>query len=140
MRRLAQKVFFFYLISKSDFFAFFRILGAILGVFWRPKSMKKSIVTTFFPMPFFDVFFLLIFYRFSKAANLDFIAPVEAKHYFLRNRRFRKRVKKSMKFQAFLEPKSSKNQSKRVSETTTFLDVVFFIAFFAYFGDFGSIC
>ena len=61
---------------------------------------------------FSDVFlcvFLLIFYRFSKAANLDFIAPVEAKHYFLLNRRFRKLVKKGMKFRAFLEPKSSKN-------------------------------
>ena len=89
----------------SEFLRFFHILGAILGVFRTPKSMKKSIVATCFPM-----FFLSIFYRFSKAANLDFIAPVEAKRYFLLNRRFRKLVKQGMKFRAFLEPKSSKNR------------------------------
>ena len=110
MRRLAQKVFFFYLISKSEFFPFFRILGAILGVFWRPKSMNKSIVATCFPMLFFDAFFPPIFYSSSKGANLDFIAPVEAKHYFLLNRRFRKLVKEGMKFGAFLEPKSSEKR------------------------------
>ena len=69
--------------------------------------MKKSIVATCFPMLFFDAFLLLIFYRFSKAGNLDFIAPVEAKHYFLLNRRVRELVKKKC-----LEPFWSPNQIK----------------------------
>jgi len=49
---------FFYLISKSEIFAFFRIFGPILGVFWRPKSMKKWIVATSFSMLFFMRFFI----------------------------------------------------------------------------------
>ena len=133
--------------KKCVFFTSFRKAKfCVFLQFWYDfrSSLEGKIDDTFDCGDLFsDVFFLLVFlssfYHFSKAANLDFIAPVEAKHYFLRNRRFRKRVKKSMKLGAFLEPKSSKIDKKGCSKLRHFF-MSFFLAFFAFFADFGSIC
>ena len=57
-RQPAPKVFFCYLLSESEFLRLFCDFCAILGVFWRVKTMKISIVVTCFLM--FSPMFALI--------------------------------------------------------------------------------
>ena len=73
-----------------------------------------------FSMLFFGCVFALIFCDFSKAWNLDFAAPVEAKHRISQNQRFRKPVEKMMILEAFLDEKSKKIREKIVFETMKF--------------------
>ena len=101
----------FFLAShgKSKFRDFFRF-GVDLGCLLEGKIGEKlDFVHAFFDVVFSCVFGF-IFYCFAKAVNLKNVALAQAKHQFLQNRRFRKRLEKSMKLGALLEPKFQENQ------------------------------
>ena len=80
----------------------------------EPKTLPKSIVKGFFPLYFpvpnlhrFFVDVYVIFMIFLKARTFKFIAPVEAKRYFLQDRSFEQH-----------RQKSSKNRPKTHSKST----------------------
>ena len=69
-----------------------------------PKTLPRPIFERFFGLCFpilnlhcFFIEFLSIVCQFFKARTLNFIAPVEAKRYFLQNRSFEENAKKQSK-------------------------------------------
>ena len=80
-------------------------------------------------MLFFEVVFSnvlgLIFYCFSKAVNLKDVALVQANHWFLQNRRFRKRRKNVTIWGPFLDAKTKKILLKNASKNTSAFEIKF---------------
>tara|TARA_B100000519_G_C13860435_1_gene258658 strand:- start:95 stop:340 length:246 start_codon:yes stop_codon:yes gene_type:complete len=75
-----------------------------------PKPIVKGFFALYFPIPSLRRFFVdvyVIFMLFLKARTFKFIAPVEAKRYFLKDRSFEQHTQKS-----------SKNRPKTHSKST----------------------
>ena len=84
-----------------------------------PKTLPKPIFERFFGLCFpilnlhcFFIEFLSIVCQFFKARTLNFIAPVEAKRYFLQNRSFEENAKKIFQKPARNPPKTFQNPLK----------------------------
>ena len=84
-----------------------------------PKTLPKPISERFFCLCFpilnlhcFFIEFLSIVCQFFKARTLNFIAPVEAKRYFLQNRSFEENAKKTIQKPARNPPKTFQNPLK----------------------------
>ena len=75
-----------------------------------PKPIVKGFFALYFPIPSLRRFFVdvyVIFMLFLKARTFKFIAPVEAKRYFLQDRSFEQHTQKSSKNRPQTHPKST---------------------------------
>ena len=100
-----------------------------------PKMDLKWSENLIFWRCIFDDDFYSIFHWFLDAQTPRIVAPVEAKRYFLQNRRFRLKLKKWPNFHLFWKPKSMKNRSKIATRNL----FAFWDAFFSIFNNFCSI-
>ena len=86
-----------------------------------PKLIVKGFFALYFPIPNLHRFFVdvyVTFMLFLKARTFKFIAPVEAKRYFLQNRSFEENAKKTIQKPGRNPPKTFQNPVKIVKKSS----------------------